>query len=74
MAREQILWNRGWKSRHGDFPAAAAPAFDDSAWADICLPHSFGIPYFTFLEILDFLQKKTTEKVVRCMAACFLRG
>lgn len=46
MAREQILWNKGWKFRHGDFPAAAAPAFDDSAWADICLPHSFGIPYF----------------------------
>ena len=46
MSREQILWNRGWKFAHGDFPEAVSPAFDDSAWADVCLPHSFGIPYF----------------------------
>ena len=25
--KRQILWNKGWKFRHGDFPAAAAPAF-----------------------------------------------
>ena len=46
MGREQILWNKGWKFSHGDFPQAAQAGFDDSAWSDVCLPHSFGIPYF----------------------------
>lgn len=31
---------------HGYFPDAARMDFDDSAWYDIGLPHSFGIPYF----------------------------
>ena len=46
MAREKILWNKGWKFLHGDWIAGMKPEFDDKKWYDICLPHSFGIPYF----------------------------
>lgn len=72
MAREQILWNKGWKFRHGDFPAAAAPAFDDSAWADICLPHSFGIPYF--MEGPGGCLKDASELFAKCEFPPFQRG
>lgn len=40
------LLNNDWKFMHGDFPEAMAPAFDDAAWYDTGLPHSFGTPYF----------------------------
>ena len=39
-------FNQGWKFKLGDTPEAAAPAFDDSVWQSIGLPHSFSIPYF----------------------------
>lgn len=44
--RIQKLQNNEWKFMHGDFPEAKEAGFDDSAWYDIGLPHSFGIPYF----------------------------
>jgi beta-galactosidase/beta-glucuronidase len=44
--RQTINFNREWKFQLGDFPGAAAVAFDDSKWDDIGLPHSFSIPYF----------------------------
>ncbi len=31
----------GWKFHLGDVPGAAAPEFDDSAWAQVSLPHTW---------------------------------
>ena len=45
IPRQKLLVNNEWKFRHGNYDAAAFD-FDDSAWSDIGLPHSFGIPYF----------------------------
>lgn len=44
--REKTNVNSFWKYRQGDVAEAQAPAFDDSAWQAIGLPHSFSIPYF----------------------------
>jgi len=44
--RENININRDWKFKLGDYPGGEAPAFDDSAWDAINLPHSFELPYF----------------------------
>ena len=38
--------NRDWRFILGDKAAAEAVEFDDSAWEQIGLPHSFSIPYF----------------------------
>jgi hypothetical protein len=45
-SREKTDINAFWKYQRGDLPDAQAPAFDDSAWQTIGLPHSFSIPYF----------------------------
>ena len=45
QASDKLL-NREWRYAQGDVAGAAAPAFDDSAWQPIGLPHSFSIPYF----------------------------
>ncbi len=34
-------FNPGWKFIFGDQPNAAQPGFDDSAWADVSLPHTW---------------------------------
>jgi hypothetical protein len=44
--RTKINVDRGWKFYLGDQTKASAPAFDDSKWQDINLPHSFSEPYF----------------------------
>ncbi len=44
--RQTLSLNRDWKFSPGDVPAAAAPGFDDAAWAAVGLPHSFSAPYF----------------------------
>lgn len=44
--RLEIIQNNDWKFMHGDFPESAASNYNDSAWYDIGIPHSFGIPYF----------------------------
>jgi len=36
--------NRGWRFAFGEHPDAVEPAFDDSAWYDIGIPHSFAAP------------------------------
>lgn len=46
MSREKLLWNEDWKFLHGDWLAGRQSIFDDSGWYDVCIPHSFGIPYF----------------------------
>ncbi len=44
--RQTANFNREWKFRLGDIPGAEATAFDDKAWDDANLPHSFSMPYF----------------------------
>ncbi len=44
--RQTINFNRAWKFLLGDHPGAKAAGYDDRAWNDIGLPHSFSIPYF----------------------------
>lgn len=44
--RQNINFNRDWKFRLGDNTNAAMPAFDDSEWDAVGLPHSFSEPYF----------------------------
>ncbi len=38
--------DRGWMFAIGDPPNASDPAFDDSRWQYVNLPHSFSEPYF----------------------------
>lgn len=45
-ARSRTNVDRGWKFLLGDEPRASAPAFDDSKWQYVNLPHSFSEPYF----------------------------
>lgn len=44
--RSKRLINNQWKFIHGDVKDAMEEEFDDSAWNETGLPHSFGIPYF----------------------------
>ena len=46
FSRKTIHFNREWKYVQGDFSGAEAIEFDDHAWENIGLPHSFSIPYF----------------------------
>lgn len=39
--RRSELFNFGWKFHLGDVPGAEQPAFDDSGWRDLDLPHDF---------------------------------
>jgi beta-galactosidase len=34
-------FNSGWRFLRGDTPGAEAPAFDDSAWSEVGLPHTY---------------------------------
>jgi beta-galactosidase len=45
--RETTLFDFGWRFHLGDPPHAEAPAFDDSAWRTLDLPHDWSIegPY-----------------------------
>ncbi|UFS58732.1 glycoside hydrolase family 2 protein [Subtercola endophyticus] len=45
-SRRKELLNRSWKFTYGSPADAVEPAFDDGAWFDVGIPHSFGIPYF----------------------------
>jgi glycosyl hydrolase family 2/F5/8 type C domain-containing protein len=44
--REVVNFNRAWKFQLGDVTGAEAVAFNDGAWNDANLPHSFSMPYF----------------------------
>ena len=39
-------FNQSWKFKRADVTGAEVTAFDDSAWDDVGLPHSFTLPYF----------------------------
>jgi len=40
-SREQVLLSAGWLFAKGDHPGASEPAFDDTAWTRVTLPHTF---------------------------------
>jgi beta-galactosidase len=39
-------FNQSWKFKRADVTGAEATAFDDSAWGNVGLPHSFNLPNF----------------------------
>lgn len=41
--RQTIVLTKGWKFAKGDHPGAQNPAFDDSAWPSVRLPHDWAI-------------------------------
>ncbi len=41
--RQTLILNKGWKFSKGNFKGAANPAFDDSAWQNVRLPHDWAI-------------------------------
>jgi beta-galactosidase len=45
-SRETINFNREWTFHLGDVSGAEEAAFDDAAWDNANLPHSFSMPYF----------------------------
>ena len=60
--RQSINLNREWKFQLGD-PAASGSGFDDAAWSDVGLPHSFSMPYFAapkFYEGYGWYRKHVT--------------
>ncbi|HVY36947.1 MAG TPA: glycoside hydrolase family 2 TIM barrel-domain containing protein [Polyangia bacterium] len=44
--RQTVNVNQSWKFLLGDYNGAEKPTYDDSAWNDVGLPHSFSLPYF----------------------------
>src|SRR4051812_15226631 len=44
--RTRINFNADWRFNLGKSSGAEAPAFDDSQWEHVGLPHSFSLPYF----------------------------
>ncbi len=46
LQAQTTCFNRDFRFHFGEVPGAAAPAFDDSRWDAVGLPHSFSLPYF----------------------------
>lgn len=46
MPLQSINLNPRWRFAHGEHPGAVDPAFDDSAWQRVNLPHCLDLPYF----------------------------
>jgi beta-galactosidase len=44
--RVRQSFNAGWRFHLGHVPGAEMPAFEDTAWQRVGLPHSFSTPYF----------------------------
>lgn len=44
--RLELSLNREWKFALGNIAGAEAPGFEDEAWNQVGLPHSFSVPYF----------------------------
>jgi hypothetical protein len=44
--RVRLNFNADWRFMLGEPAGAADPAFDDSGWERVGLPHSFSMPYF----------------------------
>ena len=43
QSRSTIDFNKGWKFLLGDDSAAGQPAYDDSKWRQLSLPHDWSI-------------------------------
>lgn len=43
VARERVPLDAGWRFHLGDAPNASGPAFDDSGWRTVDLPHDWSI-------------------------------
>jgi beta-galactosidase/beta-glucuronidase len=44
--RVRLNFNADWRFKLGKADGAEAPAFDDTGWERVGLPHSFSMPYF----------------------------
>lgn len=53
LPRQMVNVNQSWKFLLGDYTGAEKPSYDDSAWNNVGLPHSFSLPYFLWT---DFYQ------------------
>ena len=42
-AQRRMSFNEGWRFFKGEAPGAEAPAFDDSKWTELTLPHDWAI-------------------------------
>ncbi|HLP04659.1 MAG TPA: glycoside hydrolase family 2 TIM barrel-domain containing protein [Paludibacter sp.] len=51
--REKITINREWRFALGDSSNAQSPAYDDSKWHRVGLPHSFAAPYFMWTSVYN---------------------
>ena len=51
--RQTTNFNQSWKFLLGDYTGAEKPAYDDSAWNDVDLPHSFSLPYFMWTQFYE---------------------
>ncbi|MBR5924568.1 MAG: DUF4982 domain-containing protein [Bacteroidales bacterium] len=58
--RSEVLLDKGWKFHWGDAPEAFAPAYDDSAWQDVCVPHDWAI-YGPFSREYDLQNVAVTQ-------------
>ena len=58
--RSEVLLDKGWKFHRGDAPEAFAPAYDDSAWQDVCVPHDWAI-YGPFSREYDLQNVAVTQ-------------
>jgi beta-galactosidase len=62
--RAETLLERGWRFSKGDFAGAAAPAFDDSKWEAVSVPHDWAI-YGPFDERNDLQEVAVTQNFER---------
>jgi hypothetical protein len=46
VGRSRASFNADWRFKLGSSKGAEKPAFDDTSWASVGLPHSFSMPYF----------------------------
>lgn len=70
--RTERLLNREWKFAYGEYRPETQ--FDDRSWADVGIPHSFGIPYFmendfytgygTYTKKLCFSQEEQKQRIL----------
>src|SRR6185295_19890936 len=54
--RRQELFDFGWRFRRGEAPGAQKPAYDDSAWRRVDLPHDWSMEDVPESERMPFLR------------------
>jgi len=48
--RVSLNFNQSWKFMLGDYSGAEATSYNDSAWENVGLPHTFSMPYFAWTQ------------------------